>query len=150
MYFIARQTSFRDLERLQESQGAVPVEMVEVEISGCVRKSGRYQIPAGSSVLPALRKARPLPFADMTNISLDEPISVPIRIEIPRLEKIIVFVEGCVETSVRLELPAGSRVCDLKGRIELAQGADLQYLKRRRLLKNQERVVVPRRRDECY
>jgi hypothetical protein len=43
-----------------------------------------------------------------------------------------------------LALPAGSRICDLSGLIIPSADADLHFFKRRRLLKNQDVIEVPR------
>jgi hypothetical protein len=143
LFLIAKRNSFHSLEQLPLI--APPADAIlSIEVTGCVGKPGTYSVRPGTSVRTVLRKARLGPAADVTNISLDQGLDASGSLHVPVLEKIIVEVGGCVEQRIRLTLPAGSRICDLKSCVILSADADPRFFKRRRRLKNNEVVDVPR------
>lgn len=153
LLIISKITSFRDLDRIKEIRPAkAAIEILSVEISGCVQKPGVYQLLKGTTLRLALRKARPKPFADLSRVlelnsscylEVDTILEESCRIEIGALEEVRIQVEGFVRETLSLVLPAGSRICDLKNRVELTPEADQTFLRRRRMLKDGEVVKVP-------
>jgi len=147
-FLIAKKTSFRDLERLSQSKQALPVPLIAVDVSGCVKKPGTISVAQGATVRYVLRKARVEPLADLSNIDLDRPLDASCSLYIPALEKILVDVQGCVEERGTIELPAGSRICDLKKHLKLSNRADLTFFRRRKILKNNEIVRIPPKNND--
>ncbi len=142
--WISKKTSFRSLSSVEQPR---PVQKIQVEVVGCVRQSGPFEVLAGASQRSILRKAHPKPMADLSGIDLDAAIESSTRIHVPMLDRIEVAVEGCVEGKVYLQMPVGSRICDLSGSVVLSSEADPAFFKRRRLLKNHDIVRVPSRRS---
>jgi hypothetical protein len=142
-FLIAKKTSFQSLERLHQARQALPVPVINVEVNGCVKKPGTVQIQRGATIRSVLRKARIKSMADLTNIDLDKVLDESCIITIPAYEKIFVHIQGCVKENVLLELPAESRICDLKSRLALSPDADPAFFRRRKILKNNEIIQVP-------
>jgi hypothetical protein len=142
-FLIAKKTGFSDLERLSQARQSLPVPSIAIDVSGCVRKPGTIHVAQGSTARYVLRKARLGPFADLSSIDLDRPINSSCSLNIPALEKIVVDVQGCVEEKGIIELPAGSRISDLKKHLKLTDQADSVFFKRRKILKNNEIVRIP-------
>jgi len=142
-FFIAKKTSFRNLERLHQVMQPLPVSSIIVDISGEVKKTGKMSFPQGATIRSVIRKARLKSTADLTNIDLDRVLEVSCDLHIPAFEKIVVEVCGCVNEKVSVELPPGSRICDLKGRVILSEKADPAFFRRRKILKNNEIIQVP-------
>lgn len=136
---IAKSSSFRSLSR--EIQKEAP--FISVEIDGCVYRPGAYQVSEGSLLGDAVRRARPKPLADLGEIDLMQIVERSCKIEIPMHKEICIDVRGCVEQEVRLVLPAGSRVCDLKKLVVLSEGADQACLRSRKILRNLDVLVIP-------
>jgi hypothetical protein len=147
-FLIAKNTSFRSLSRLNQIKQPLPVPAIIVEVSGNVKKPGKVNVPQGSTIRAVLRKARINPTADLTNIDLDRVLESSCALHIPTLEKILVAVEGCVEEKVSVELPAGSRICDLKSRLKLTPDADTAFFRRRKILKNNETIQIPAKNEK--
>jgi len=118
---------------------------VNIVISGEVFRPGVYPALPGTRIGDLIKKSRPKRFADLRAIELDRPIDKPLDIAIPLLSEISIRIEGAVIEPLDLKMPPGSRICDLKSKIQCERDADLHYLKRRRLLKDGETVVIPRK-----
>ena len=110
---------------------------------GCVKKPDVYQVPKGTSLRAILRKARPEVLANLQDLPMDRILEESCLIEVPAFEKIWVQIQGAVEENISLELVAGSRLCEIKGKVALRPDADPRFLKRRRLLKNGEIITMP-------
>lgn len=124
------------------------VEDILIAVSGAVKKPGEYRVAAGTPLAAVLRKARPLPNADLAGLPLKEPLQSPRAIFIPELSEITVFVSGAVQAPVELTLPVTSRISDLKSKVALSADADKSYFRRKRRLKNREKIVVPKKTVE--
>ncbi|OGN64853.1 MAG: hypothetical protein A3E80_01870 [Chlamydiae bacterium RIFCSPHIGHO2_12_FULL_49_9] len=61
---------------------------------------------------------------------------------------VTVIVRGAVEEPLEVALPKGARISDLKSKVALKKDADKAFFKRRRLLKNGEIVLVPKKSVE--
>ena len=142
-FVIAKTTSFRSLEHLQLREELQTIPLIAVEVSGSIQKPGVFQVPQGSTIRTLVRKARLKPTADCSGIDLDHAFEESGSLFIPALEKIIVEVQGCVEENVSLEMPAGSRISDLKGHVNLTPDADPAFFRRRKMLKNNEIIQIP-------
>ncbi len=121
---------------------------VEIIISGEVAHPGAFSALPGTRIGDLVKKSRPKRFADLKGIDLDSPVEKALELVIPRLSEISVRIEGAVAVPIELKLPAGSRICDLKPKIECDGNANLQFFKKRRLLKNGEIVYVPKKEQQ--
>ena len=140
---IAKKTSFRSLGRLHQVMQPLPVSSIIVDITGDVKKTGKMNVSQGSTIRSVIRKARLKSTADLTNIDLDRVLDASCDLHIPAFEKIVVEVCGCVKEKVSIELPAGSRICDMKGCVVLSENADPSFFRRRKILRNNEIIRVP-------
>jgi len=140
---IAKNSSFRNLDRLTKINEPLPVASISVFVSGSVKKPVVITVPQGTSIRKVLRKARVQAMADLTNIDLDRSLQSSCSLHIPTLEKITVVVQGAIEESISIELPPGSRICDLKNCLKLSADADLGFFRHRKILKNTEIIDVP-------
>jgi hypothetical protein len=120
-------------------------ETVLVTIEGAVAKPGVYPVLAGSLVGEALRKARPKPLANLQILPLGQLVEGPLHIKVEELSEVTVYVVGAVVEPVEMVLPAGSRICDLKAKVNLTAEANKSFFRRRKLLKNGEKIVVPKK-----
>jgi len=120
-----------------------------VTIKGEVANPGTFTAKEGRRLGDIVKKSRPKRFADIRALNLDSPIESSMEIEIALLKEIIVHIEGAVELPINLTLPAGARISDLKSKIHLREDADFKFLQRRRLLKDGETIVIPKKRDKA-
>lgn len=118
---------------------------VLVTIEGAVSKPGEFAVAHGTTVGEALRKARLKPFADLQKIDLKEEILEPKKFVIEELKEIVVSISGCGAQEEKLTLPIRTRVCDLKSKLTLNEGADRSFLRSRRMLKNGEIIEVKKK-----
>jgi SLBB domain-containing protein len=124
---------------------SVAVRPVEIAISGEVAHPGVFSALPGTRIGDLVKKSCPKRFADLTGIDLDSPVEKALELAIPRLSELSVRIEGAVTAPIELKVPAGSRICDLKPKIECSGDANLQFFKKRRLLKNGEIIYVPKK-----
>lgn len=121
---------------------------IDVVIDGFVAKPGVYQIAAGAPLGEVLRKARPKRFADLSSLDLNALVKEPVHHKIGKLEVLRVSLEGAITNPGVIEVPVGSRICDLKKFISLSQEADASFLKKRRLLKEGEKISIPIKKND--
>jgi hypothetical protein len=119
-----------------------PVNLVELHISGHVRKPGLYSVELGTPMLEVIVKAQPKAYADLSVFFNEVAADEARECVVAPLAELHVHVSGaCAE--VDLHLPVGSRVSDLKAKLSLAPEADLSFFKKTRLLKNEENIKIP-------
>ena len=139
------------ISRLHEHRRALQIKLftskeeapIHVSVEGAVLKPGCYEVTSGTLLKEVLRKSRPKRFANLREIDPEEVLKGDRFIQIEELTSIRVRVEGEVFSPIDLELPVGSRVSDLKVKIECTSHADRGFLKNRRLLKDGEIIEVP-------
>lgn len=117
---------------------------IDIEISGEVSRPGVFSVVPGTRIGDLIKKSRPKRYADLSSIDLDSPALVACELIIPQLKELNVKIEGAVAVPIVLKMPIGSRISDLKSKIQSEQDADLGFFKRRRLLKNEEIITIPR------
>jgi hypothetical protein len=130
------------------AETVVALPPVEVLIEGEVSKPGSYQIAPGTPFAEVLRKARPTRLADLNGLDQEERVKKPLRIEIKALEKLSVAIEGEITEPGLLIVPIGTRMCDLKKYVTLKPSADPTFFKKRRLLKQGEKITIPQGKQE--
>lgn len=143
LFTFAKASSSNGLERLRKWERVEPIPEVWIQITGHVKHPGSWKLLPGANLGGILRKAVPKPFADLSKI---DPLFVPnedMSIEIFPAKTIRVRVCGCVKENIELEVEPGFRISDLKGKIELASDADPKFLRKRRMLQNEEVIKIP-------
>jgi hypothetical protein len=143
---ISKRTGFESLRYLHYAPRAA--KPITVNIQGAVHKPGACVVPSDSTLRFVLRKARLRPDADLSNLDLDSILADCSEVVIPALNQISIAVSGCVEQEGAVTLAAGSRICDLKGKVTLTTDADSAFLHRRKILKNHETVQIPARKKK--
>ena len=119
-----------------------------VTIEGAVKKPGTYSFAVGSSIEEILKKAKPQPSADLKDLLLLGTIEKECLITVGELSEITVSVLGAVVEPLKLTLPVGSRICDLRSKIILTQDAEKSFFRRKKKLKNGEIIRVPKKTVE--
>ncbi len=117
--------------------------MATVSIDGAVLKPGSYSVSLGTCLGDVIKKSRPKRFADLRSIDTASLVNADLSLSIGELSMIRVHVLGSGVGAVDLEVPAGTRVCDLKSKIQCSPMADRSALKSRRLLKDGEEICIP-------
>lgn len=144
LVFVAKYSAWR-------AQGVIDdlkeVEVV-VTITGAVKRPGEYVVAAGTPIGMVLKKAGVGEMADLGGISLGKPVGEALVLHVEELKEVSVKMVGAVREEVELKLPVGSRVCDLKSKVLLTDGADETFFRRRKLLKNGDIVAVPNKTVE--
>lgn len=141
---IAKVNAYRAASTLSAKE--LQIEEILVTVSGAVAKPGEYRVPAGTLVEAVLRKARPKPYANLKD--LPTTVEAPLNLFVDELREITVFVQGAVQEPMQLTLPAKSRVSDLKSKVVLSAEADKRFFRRRRMLKEGEKIEVPKKTVE--
>jgi len=121
------------------------VEPIEIDIRGAVLKPGRYSFLPGVRLKEVLKKSIPKKHADLRLFDLNKQIGESLEIVVTELSSISIRVEGAVMCPVDLMLPPGTRLCGIKSKIQLEEDADTNFLKKRRILKDGELILIPRR-----
>lgn len=140
---IAKINSSKAIAHVQIAE-AEKTELIPVSVYGAVAKPGAFLIEKGTPLAEAVHKAKPTRFADLKNVPLDQIIDNSLTVHIEELAEIEIHISGAIAIPGFLRLPTGTRVCDLKSKIEFAEGADRSVLKSRRILKEGERIEIPR------
>lgn len=118
---------------------------ISVRVEGFVERPGIYEMVQGALVGDALKKAHPKRFADLRNIDLKAKIAASIDLKIEPLQSIAVHVRGAVKKPQTLELPPGTRLCQIKKIVELTEEGNEQFFKKRQQLSDGEIVEVPKK-----
>jgi hypothetical protein len=132
------------MNALQCAQGIekIPV-LVTVEITGNVERPDAYEIASGTPRGEVLRLASPKRFADLRTVNVHLPVTQSMQLQIETLGTLQIQVTGAVQTPQMLEVDPGTRICHLKHKVVLADGADLTFFKKRRLLSDGDVVEIP-------
>ena len=110
-------------------------------ILGHVSKPGCFKVEKGTPLSEVIDQAKPKSYANLLRFSPTERVEIDRSYVIEKFEEISVFVEGACEP-VELRVPPGTRLCDLKGLLQLKPNADLATFKKRRCLKDKEIVKI--------
>lgn len=144
LVFISKFNAIRASDAIEKiPEGQI---QILVTIDGAVKKPGQYLVAEGSPAISAVRKAKPTLWADLKPFK--EPIISPAHLTVPELKEIRVYVAGEIGAPVELVLPAGSRISDLKSKIVFTPETDIAFFKRRKLLRDEEKIEVPKKKVE--
>ncbi len=126
-----------------ETHSVEQARFTPLSVEGAVARPGSYRHELGAPLAETVLKAKPTRFADLKSLSLEETSERSLIIKVKELTEIEVLIVGAVLNPGPLRLPAGSRLCDLKSKIQCSKEADRSLFKRRRLLKDGEIVEIP-------
>lgn len=118
---------------------------VAVSISGAVSRPGVYNIKSGTPLGKVLAKARPSACADLRALDLGMPLFSTASFHVEKLKTLVIYLCFAGEEKQRIEIEAGSRVCDLLSKIPLLAHVQKASFKSRRLLKDGEMIHLPQR-----
>lgn len=114
-----------------------------VSVEGAVKHSGPFFLPPGSKVKKVLQKAKPLKGADKEALDLNFPLYESCRLVVPYRKTITVYVTGAVKERGSIELPYGATFAHLLKKIQLEEGADVSFFRKKRILQHEEEVQIP-------
>jgi len=145
MLSLAAVTYFRDRDTLPETGQplAIDSDTFKVTIHGAVSKPDTYTLKRGASLQVLLDLAEPLPNADLSKLKLKRKLKADESFYIPSKKLITVYLEGAVADIGPIQIYEGSSLHDLSEKIDLLPNADKRSLKKKRLLKDEETIVVP-------
>jgi hypothetical protein len=123
-------------------------EEILVTIDGAVKKPGAYAVWSGATLEQVLRKAKPTAEADLRTLPLKEILNGPKHIVVEPLKEITVFVTGAIAEPAEISLPPRSRICDLKNKVIFTPETEKTFFRRRKLLRNGDKIVVPKKTVE--
>lgn len=116
-------------------------ELVSVSVLGHVEKPGVYNVEVGALLSDVVKKSKPRRDADLRGIAGRVEISQSVNVV--ELGSLKISLEGAVVVPGFLEVPLGSRVCDLKNLVALKDDVDKAFFKKRRLLRDGEVIKIP-------
>ncbi len=141
--------------KINSSRAAAAIDAVEfaqeeilITIDGAVKKPGKYTVRSGATLEQVLRRAKPTAEADLRMLPLKEILDSPKHITVEPLKEITVFVVGAIAEPVEISLPPRSRICDLKNKVIFTSETEKAFFRRRKLLKNGDKIVVPKKTVE--
>ena len=121
----------------------ISVGMVQVNVEGFVEKPGVYEFPAGTPLGEVMRKAKPKRFADLRSIDLQSSLRDSQQIKIEPLNCLQIHVRGAVALAETIEVEPGTRICQLKKKIQLTDEADLNFFKKRNYVSDGDVIFIP-------
>lgn len=119
-------------------------DVIQVIVKGAVANAGSFELKKGVKLKDLLALAQPLADADLSRIKPNAKLRDGQTIKIPALEWIQVHIVGAIEEEIQsIRVLKGTKVQDLIEKIQFAPDADLNALKKKRLLKDEETIAVP-------
>jgi hypothetical protein len=119
-----------------------------IHIEGAVKYPGTYETKKGCLIKEIIEKAELLPEADCIGIDLNGRVTETLSLYVPDRGWIEVTVLGAVKEEKTLQIRSKSRICDLLSKIEMTSDADRRFLRRKRVLKDGEEVIIPRKKEK--
>ncbi len=116
---------------------------IEFHIEGAVAKPGIYRVKVGTKLKDAIILAEPLLEADLRKIKPASRVRNGQKVVLATREMISISVSGAVQEEVTLSVPKGIRLNELSKYVKFTDDADIEKLKSKRYIKNQEKVEIP-------
>ena len=115
----------------------------QIEVQGAVLRSGNYRFSESSTLADLCELVGLEDNANLKSIKNKIIDHSQKELFIPIKEKKVIYLKGAVKKIGPCILPQESRIKDLKEMGLLSKEASNHWAKRKRLLKNQEEVIVP-------
>jgi len=113
---------------------STPSAQIEVSITGAVQNPGEYQLPQGATLSCLLDRAQPARDADLSRMRKQRKLTHGEELIIPSKKHLTIYLNG-----KQIEVPKGTRVCDLILWTDLDPQQAAQLTSKRRL-KDGERL----------
>ncbi|MCE2983634.1 MAG: SLBB domain-containing protein [Parachlamydia sp.] len=121
----------------------ISFDLVEVTVQGAVEKPGVYELNKGRKIKDLWLLCGPLPEADLKGFKPNSYLRDGQTLKVPAKEMITIYLKGAVSKETSLQVEKGTRLYELKDKIEFLPQADFEKMKNsRRLLKDQELIFV--------
>lgn len=131
------------LSQVNEGRHFLKPQFVEIFIDGAVNKPGSYKVKAGTSVHEAISLSEPKSHADLSKIKARAKVKNGQSIHVKCIPTIQITISGAVQQEGLIEIPKGTRLCELERFIKFNEDADLKKMSRKRILKSGEKIIVP-------
>jgi hypothetical protein len=122
---------------------------IEVWIEGAVKNPGKFKMKRGEKVEDLLERAQPTKEADLSQIRQKTKLKKGQKLNIPALAMITVHIQGAVKQSVSLTIPKGTVLEDLISKIKFEKDANIEKLKKKRVLKEGEVIKVSKKTQKA-
>lgn len=128
----------------QSHQTPDSVETLLVEVLGAVKYPGNYTVPKHGAIPSLIHQAQL-----QDNAACHENLKLqPMRkgewcLAIPSQGTILVHIDGALEQPGWHTLPEKTRICDLSTQLCIKSSCDPKFLKRKRLIRNGEQLILP-------
>ena len=116
----------------------------DVLVKGAVDHPGVYHINSEMAMKELLSLAGLSSNADLRRFNLDALIKKGRIVNVPARAMIDVHLKGAVKEEKTITLPKGSKLEDLVSLVEFAPEANVKALQKKRRLKHDEVIIVPK------
>lgn len=118
---------------------------IHISIQGAIAKPGDYTLKQGSTLGQLLDLVEPLPEADLSRQKRNKKLREGQHIYVPPKTMITIHLEGAVEQPGVVQVTKGTRMNELISKVALLPEADPKPLQKKRRLKDQEVIVIPKK-----
>lgn len=125
---------------------ALSNELVQVTIQGAVKKPGIYEFPKGANLKQLVATAEPLPEANLERLKMNSKLRDGQLVKIPLQRWINIKLEGAVAHPGTIKVKQGTLLEDLVDFVQFQPDADLDKLQKKRRLRDEEVIIVPKRK----
>lgn len=105
---------------------------IEVSIAGAVEFPGIYSLPKGSITSDLIKKAKPLPNADLTKLKWTARLLPGKHVRIPFIEMVTVRIEGEVVEPITIKTEKGTELKQLFDIVAFTDFADKTSLMKKK------------------
>ena len=136
--YISSEGNLIDVDQLEKEK----IGKIKVYICGEVAHPGFYEVNQGTTVLQIVNKAKKTHFSEMRKVKGSRVLKDGEVLEVKKKPVIQIFVEGAVKNPGRIEIPEKTKYKQLLSYIQVLSGADLTFLEKRGVLKDQDSVMI--------
>jgi hypothetical protein len=148
LYFIASIIIIANLNIYWAKSNSLALEThlpVEIMVTGAVKRPGAHKITPGEKLEALLRKAGLKREADLSALDLAQRIEASGALHVPERIEVSIQVSGEVVNPGLYSFPKGSRLQDIKTKLEFTDEADLTPLKSKKILKDGQNLVITKK-----
>ncbi len=116
---------------------------IDVHIQGAVINPGNYKLKIDSKLKDLLTLAIPNDEADLKLLKLDSKLRNGQVVKVTVKPYISINVSGAVKNPGTILVPKGTSLRDISQYVQFTQGANLDKMNRKRILKDEENIHVP-------
>ena len=127
-----------------EGRGKVRLDSFDVLVKGAVDHPGVYHLQGEMQMKEVLALAGVRQDADLRRYALEGYIKKGRAINVPAKQMMTIFLSGAIRGDRTIKVPKGTKVSDLLSIVELAEDADVEVLQKKRLLKPNETLYIPK------